>query len=249
MIDRICNLFKKQPSIEVFVRHCHYSKASAHKERFKTFSKQKCFQNLIQTTANDSVNITFFLDTFYPTDQEHFLKNEKRYPVIEMSAGTEASSFLSMLDYVSAQKYSPETIIYFLEDDYVHKPNWVKVLKEGFTIPKVSYVTLFDHRDKYFLPSYQGLKSQLFHTDTCHWRQTPSTTNTYAMQFKTLLKSLDVHRSFSTDRKITADHDKFCSLAEMGEMLISSIPGWATHVEPEFVSPCADWEKILESTH
>jgi hypothetical protein len=240
--------FKNQSCIEVFVRHCHYSAASAHKDRFATFSKEKCFQNLLSTVDKKRVNLTFLLDTFFPSAQPHFITQQSEYPVIEIKAGNEANSFLAMLDHVMAKKLKPETVVYFLEDDYIHKEGWVDVLLEGLSLPSIDYVTLFDHRDKYFFPSYADLQAKIFHTKTCHWRTTPSTTNTYAMRFKTLMRDLPIHRVFSEGRKISADHEKFCSLGEKGSVLISSIPGYSTHVEPEFASPCQNWEEVLEQS-
>ena len=204
---------RTMPTIQVFVRHCYYSAASAHKGRFPGFSREKCYHNLIRT-MNGSVGMTFFLDTSH-AEGEHFLKAQNHYPVVEFQAGCEAVSFLKMLDYAVKQDFHPDTIIYFLEDDYIHKPQWTKILQEGIDLPAVDYVTLFDHKDKYF-PDYQNLKSTIFHSESCHWRTTPSTTNTYAMRFKTLKKHVEVHRHYSLDRKITADHDKFCALAQLG---------------------------------
>lgn len=232
----------KEPPIEVFVRYCHYSSASAHKTRLKNFSKERCFHNLMETVDLRGVRFTFFLDSFYPAKRPHFILDQRQFPVIEIKAGNEASSFLQLLNYVSKQAFAPETIVYFLEDDYLHRKGWTEVLLEGFTIPMVDYVTLFDHRDKYFDLSYAQLQSKLFHTQSCHWRTTPSTTNTYAMRFKTLLEHLDVHLAFSQDRKISSDHDKFCRLHELGATLISSIPGFSTHAEPDYASPCIDWD-------
>ncbi|HEY2810327.1 MAG TPA: hypothetical protein VGJ00_02925 [Rhabdochlamydiaceae bacterium] len=237
---------KKAPSLEVFVRCCYASTVSDHKERFKRFSRENCYRNLMQT-ADDvhDVHFTFFLDGAKATQETHFLKAQNSFPVIEITAGTEALSFLAMLDYVLAQNYNPQTIIYFLEDDYLHKPNWVEILKEGFTLPHVDYVTLFDHKDKYFSLQYPYLLSHLFHTSSCHWRTTPSTTNTYAMLFSTLQRDAALHRQYSQGRSITADHEKFCALARAGAALISSVPGWATHVDPPHASPCTDWESFL----
>lgn len=234
------NFFKK-PKIELFVRHCNFSEVSQHKNRFPSFSRQKCYENLLATLDPARVNITFLLDTFYPSPTTHFILEQTKYPVIEIKEGNEAGSFLKLLDHVSSLHLKPETIVYFLEDDYLHREGWVDVLLEGFSIPEGLYVTLFDHRDKYFLPTYKELKSKIFHTSSCHWRTTPSTTNTYAMRYKTLKAHLPVHQEFSLGRKISSDHDKFVKLGEMGATLISPIPGWSTHVEPEYASPCIDW--------
>ena len=237
---------KKEFPIEVFVRHCHYSSASAHKTRFPEFSKEKCFQNLLSTIDQTQVHVTFFLDTFHSGTDPHFLQRQNDFPVVEMKAGTEAASFLFLLDYVMQKNWNPETILYFLEDDYIHRPHWTQVLREAFALPGVDYVTLYDHKDKYFLPQYEPLASKIFCTPSCHWRTTPSTTNTYAMRFKTLKKHLEIHRLFSIGRSITADHDKFSRLREEGATLISAIPGFSTHAEPEFASPCVDWQTFLK---
>lgn len=229
--------------IEVFVRHCHYSQASAHKERFANFSRERCLENLLLTLEGQKkVNVTFFLDTSRSGQQKHFVYEQQRYPVIEYKAGSEAASFLLMLEHVHSQKFSTDTILYFLEDDYLHRPLWPQILREAFTLPGIDYVTLYDHRDKYFFPEYAELRSKIFHTASCHWRTTPSTTNTYAMLSKTLEKHIDLHRCYSLGRTITADHDKFSKLAEEGAVLISSIPGFSTHAEPKYASACTDWE-------
>ncbi|MGH2612514.1 MAG: hypothetical protein ACRDFB_05635, partial [Rhabdochlamydiaceae bacterium] len=186
--------------------------------------------------------ITFLLDVFYPSTTRHFITEQTEFPVIEIKEGSETGSFLKLLDHVISLKFKDDTVIYFLEDDYLHKEGWVDVLLEGFTIPSVSYVTLFDHRDKYFLPMYTDLQSKLFITDTCHWRTTPSTTNTYAMRFKTLQEHLPIHRKFSERRRITSDHEKFLELGRQGAQLISSIPGWSSHIDAGNTSPCVDWE-------
>jgi hypothetical protein len=238
-------MFWKKPKIEVFVRHCHFSEVSQHKSRIRGFSRQKCHDNLLATLDTDLVNVTFLLDTFHPTKTPHFVTTQTKYRVISFKGGTETASFLTLLDYVVSLKLKPETLIYFLEDDYLHRPNWASILLEGFSIAGISYMTLYDHRDKYFLPAYDTLESKLFYTPSCHWRTTPSTTNTYAMRYQTLLDDLPIHKQFSENRRITADHDKFIELGRRGATLISPLPGFSTHCDEKETSPCTDWEKML----
>ncbi|MBS0648171.1 MAG: hypothetical protein JSS10_02975 [Verrucomicrobia bacterium] len=238
--------WKKKPKIELFVRHCNFSEVSQHKNRIEGFSRQKCFENLVATLDPKRVKATFLLDTFHPTENKHFLLQQTDFSVIEIHEGTETGSFLRLLDHVTSLNLDPETIVYFLEDDYLHREGWVDILLEGFSIPEASYVTLYDHRDKYFLPLYKDLTSKIFHTSSCHWRTTPSTTNTYAMKYRTLLQHLPVHRQFSLGRKISADHEKFLELGRQGATLISPIPGWSTHIELNLTSPCIDWELLFQ---
>lgn len=229
--------------IEVFVRHCHFSTASQNKNRPSWFSREACHNKLMETINKDFVNVTFFLDTFFPFEGTHFVKKQTKYPVIEVKEGTEASSFLRLINHIASLPLDPETIVYIVEDDYMHRPGWIEVLLEGFSL-NVPYVTLYDHKDKYTFEMYKELTSKIFHTESCHWRTVPSTTNTYAMRFKTLLKDLDTHRAFSLNRQVSDDHHKFLALGAKGSHLVSPMPGWSTHLEPEYMSPCINWEKF-----
>jgi hypothetical protein len=237
--------FSKKKKIQLFVRHCNYSEVSGHKGRLPGFSREKCHKNLLETVDRSLVDITFILDTFHPAASPHFVTLQKEFPVIEIKEGSETGSFLKMLDHVMSLKLKNDTIVYFLEDDYLHREKWVDVLLEGFTIPSASYVTLFDHRDKYYLPMYSDLHSKIFQTTTCHWRTTPSTTNTYAMKFETLKEHLLIHKKYSEGRRISADHEKFLELGRLGAQLISSIPGWSTHIDAGNISPCVNWESMF----
>lgn len=228
--------------IEVFSRHCILSTISQHKKRIPGFSKESCYLNLLETIDRNKSNLTFFLDVARGERELHFLPKEN---TIEIREGTESGAFLRLLDHVSKLSLHPETILYFVEDDYIHRAGWVDILLEGFQIPDVDYVTLYDHRDKYFFPMYDRLSSQIFTTPSCHWRTTPSTTQTFATRFKTLLRDLPIHRKYSLGREISDDHAKFLHLRRRGSRLISSIPGWSTHAEPDFASPCIHWETLL----
>ena len=168
--------------IEIFARHCAGSKISLHKERPLHFSREKCFQNLLSTLDPARANLTCLLDA--PVDAPHFL--DGRAQVLRFERGSEAGAFLYLLDHLEALSLLPETIIYVVEDDYLHREGWMDILFEGFSIPDADYVTLYDHRDKYFDPMYRKLSSKLYATASCHWRTTPSTTHTFAVRAQTL---------------------------------------------------------------
>ena len=232
--------------IQVFVRHCNFSANNIGKTRPSWYSQKKCYENLKKTIDPNIANITFVLDGDI---NDHFLKNEKDYQVVCMKGGSDAKSFMNLLGYVVQQNFSNDQIIYFLEDDFIHRKNWCKIMCEGFAELSVEYVTLYDHKDKYFLPMYDNLQASIMPTASTHWRTTPSTTNTYAMRFGTLKKHIHIHQSFcDLDRGFTRDHDKFLKLWSEGSCLISPIPGYSTHCETEYLSPCIDWEKEIKTT-
>lgn len=233
--------------IEVFVRHCNVSANSASKNRPEWFSREKCFLNLKETINKEIANLTVLFDG--NVGEDHFLKDQLVCGCTQIqqleNGGNDAKSFSNLLDYVYFMNFHPETIIYILEDDYLHKPGWCEILGEVFSNIAVDYVTLYDHADKYFLPMYENLQSSIYVTPSVHWRATPSTTNTYACKSKTLTRDFDIHKQFcDMEKGYTQDHQKFLHLWNNNSNLISPIPGYSTHCETEYLSPVIDWSKL-----
>ncbi len=242
--------------IFVFVRHCGVSSNSVNKTRPDWFSKEVAFQNLL-TTKDDNTFIYIMLDsasTEHP--EEHFAykySDTHGVKIVPMKGGSDAHSFINMIEYVCGleghcDNLDGESIIYLLEDDYVHRSGWCQAMREAFHESIADYVTLYDHPDKYLdQQMYGSLHSKVFATTSCHWRTTPSTTNTYAMKFKTLLENKHDHIRFSCKVVgFTFDHAKFVFLNNIGKQLVSSIPAFSTHVENRMLSPTIDWRNVAE---
>ena len=229
--------------IRVFQRHCNFSTQSANKPRPDWFDREKIFDKLISTLDN-RVAYTAFHDSGNGSIEEHFLDN-KDVNKISMHGGNDAQAFLNLLNYVKDQSYDSNDIIYFLEDDYLHRDGWIDILQEGFDMIGADYYTLYDHPDKYFLPMYENLQSKVIATKNVHWRTTPSTTNTYACRYSTLMNHFDIHVKYcDLVEKWTKDHVKFTELWEKGSNLLSCIPGYSTHVEGNMLSPVIEWSKL-----
>lgn len=229
--------------IRIFQRHCNFSTQSANKPRPDWFDREKIFDSFI-STLDERVDYTAFHDSGNGNIEDHFL-SDKDVKKVSMLGGNDAQSFLNVLNYVIEQNYDDNDIIYFLEDDYLHKIGWIDILLEGFEYIGADYYTLYDHPDKYYLQMYEDLQSKIIATPSVHWRTTPSTTNTYACKLKTLKKHLPIHiKSCDLVEKWTKDHDKFTELWNAGSNLISCIPGYSTHVEGNMLSPTINWSQI-----
>jgi hypothetical protein len=233
--------------IYVFVRHCAQSSNSVNKGRPSWFTKERALCNLL-STKDHNTHVTILLDTASTPDASSYFAYNYNVKVVEAHGGTDAHSFINLINYVCNQGLPDDSIIYLLEDDYIHKQGWTDVLREAFDAKIAPYVTLYDHPDKYFMPLYKNLVSKLFVTPSCHWRTTPSTTNTYASLFSTLKHNKEIHLRFS-DTKVgfTFDHQKFVYLAEKGQILVSSVPGFSTHVENGLLSPIEGWHKYMNA--
>jgi len=237
--------------IEVFLRHCYYSKLQELPDRTrpKWFNKIKVFDNFKNTLNSELVNYTIVYDEFYGSIDKTFLAKENNVEVIK--CGSETDSFLQTLDIIQSKNFDDETIIYFLEDDYLHRPGWSEVMIEGFSIGS-HYVTLYDF--DFFIAS--GYLCEIFTTPSSHWRAVPATTNTFACRYKTLLEDLEVHKKHSINGvkeeegfHYSKDYDKFWELQQQQRYLISPMPGWSTHCDANHISPVVDWEKLMNDTY
>ncbi len=241
----------KKP-IEVFLRHCYYSKLQelSDRKRPKWFNKLKVFENFKNTINSDLANYTIIYDEFYGSIDKTFLAKEENVEVIK--CGSESDSFLKTLDIVQTKNLDDDTIVYFLEDDYLHYPQWCEIMLEGFSI-NPSYLTLYDF--DFFLA--KGFLSEIFVTPNSHWRAVPATTQTFACEYKTLLEDLEVHKKYSSSDAIkeeegfhfSKDYDKFWELQKQKRYLISPMPGWSTHCDANHLSPVIDWESVMNETY
>lgn len=228
--------------IQVFLRHCYYSHLQySNNNRPEWWDKEKVFNNFKKTLNKKTTDYTIIYDKHHGERADTFLKDEEN--VYEIDCGKESLSFIETLDYILTQNFDDDTIIYFLEDDYIHRPDWDKILIDGFNLP-VDYVTLYDHGDKY-QEMYKDFMTKVLHTELSHWIPTPSTTNTFATKFNTLKEDYIIQKKWSVGYEPSADHAKFIELSQRKRILISALPGYSTHCQKEFLAPCINWEKYL----
>lgn len=234
--------------IEVFLRQCYHSRNSElpNRHRPEWFDKKKCFENLKHTLNTDLCNLNIVYDNCYGEPANWLSVHDKTYLI---KCGSEANSFLRTLEFVAQSGFSEDTIVYFLEDDYLHRYGWAGAITDGFASTPGNYVTLYDHADKY-LPNYRGLKSEVFVGQSCHWRTTPSTCQSFAVRWGWLKEDMGIHVKYSaeTANGITRDWEKFEALGAKGRVLVSPMPGFATHVD-QYMSPLIDWKQYANTEH
>jgi len=165
-----------------------------------------------------------------------------------VSVGHGAGTFNMALD--EALMYPDDEIIYFIENDYLHKPQSQKILEEGFNLG-ASFVSLYDHPDKYLEPSQGGNPycdggaedTRVYLTNSCHWKITNATTMTFASKVSTLKKTEHILRKF-TEETHPHDFPMFLELRKHNELLITPLPGYSTHGETAWLTPLTNWSTI-----
>jgi hypothetical protein len=159
------------------------------------------------------------------------------------------------LALTEALKYKDNEVVYFIENDYIHKPNSQTILLEGIELG-ADYVSLYDHPDKYIDADKGGNPfienggeiTKVFLSNSCHWKLTNSTTMTFATKVKKLREDEKIFRKWTTD---TYPHDFkiFLELNDINRSLITPLPGFSTHGETSWLSPLTNWNDISNNTN
>ena len=208
-------------------------------------NNENCLKNALEVFPWTEYNWSIIADNISEETNDMIQKYIPRNHIDYVSVGHGAGTFNLALD--EALGYDDETIVYFIENDYLHKPGSGKILIEGLQIG-YSYVSLYDHPDKYMNGANPfvedgGEVTRVMLSNSCHWKITNSTTMTFATKVRTLKEDEAILRKWTLD---THPHDfqMFLELREQGELLITSIPGYSTHGETAWLSPLTDWSLV-----
>tara|TARA_Y100000310_G_scaffold295841_1_gene327570 strand:+ start:832 stop:1521 length:690 start_codon:yes stop_codon:yes gene_type:complete len=216
------------------------------KEKPNYIDNEKCLANATKVFKDTDWYI--IADNVSKETSDMIEKYKSKDHLCYTSRGNGAATFNLALS--EALTYEDDDIVYFIENDYLHKPGSQKILEEGFSLD-ASFVALYDHPDKYMTPGQGGNPfctdggedTRVYLTDGCHWKITNSTTMTFAAKVSTLKRVEPILRKY-TSGKHPNDFQMFLELREQQELLITPIPGYATHGETSWLSPLTDWSKI-----
>ncbi len=203
-----------------------------------------CLKNFVEVFGWEDLDI--IADGISKDTEKMILKYVPQVHIKHVNVGHGAGTFNLALDI--ALMYEDEEIIYFIENDYLHTSDAKKILKEGFDIG-ASFVSLYDHPDKYLAPDRGGNPycdggaedTRVYLTDNSHWKITNSTTMTFAAKAKTLRENEMILRDF-TNGTHPHDFQMFLKLREYNQLLITPIPGRSTHGETAWLSPLTKWK-------
>ena len=203
-----------------------------------------CLKNFVDVfLPND---FTIIADNISEDTKKMILKYVPEECIQHVKVGHGAGTFNLALDL--ALTYNDDEIVQFIENDYLHTSDAKKILEEGFDIG-ASFVSLYDHPDKYLAPDRGGNPycdggaedTRVYLTNNSHWKITNSTTMTFAAKVKTLKENEKILRDFTNE---THPHDfqMFLKLRENNKLLITPIPGRSTHGETAWLSPLIKWK-------
>jgi hypothetical protein len=225
------------------------SDAGYKKEKPSFINNKNCLENALKAFSTKDADWTIICDncsdeTFEMISKLAAESNIKENKLIKCSIGHGAGTF--RMAYEIALTFPENDVVYFLENDYIHKMHSEKYLQDAFSLPfKADYVALYDHPDKYN-PDYKYsllTKTKVLRGNECYWIYVVSTTMTFAAKVSTLKNDKNIFWKW-TSTKHPYDFEIFLDLRKKGRKMISPIPSVGTHGETAFLAPFIDWEKI-----
>jgi len=209
-------------------------------------NNEKCLKNAVTQFPLDNHNWVVIADNVCEETYNMIKKYIPESSIQKVSIGHGAGTF--RIGYQIAMKNDDDTVVYFLENDYLHRDNSAQILREGFCLGEAEYITLYDHPDKYGYNTPNpyvcgGEKTFVFLSKSVHWKITNSTTMTFAAQVKTLRKDWDVFDRWTQDNH-PYDFEIFVELGQKKRKVISPLPGYSTHGEVAWLSPLTDWGSV-----
>jgi len=212
-------------------------------------NNENCLKNALKVFPWTEYDWSIIADNISEQTNNMIQKYISRDHINYVSVGHGAGTFNLALD--EALQSSDDEIIYFIENDYLHREGSLEVIKEGLNLG-ASFVSLYDHPDKYIDPSYGGNPNceggaedtRVYLTKSCHWKITNSTTMTFAAKVSTLKRVEPILRKY-TQGTYPEDFKMFLELREQNELLTTSIPGYSTHGATAWLSPLTNWKEQL----
>ena len=206
------------------------------------FDKEKLLLNLLEEfkfkQANQICDVEFSAIHDGPIGPLYDILNGYKFINLDkINRNSNEESLLSSLDFA---KGIPDTdYIYFVEDDYLHKPGSINALFGGFKYN--SLITLYDHPDRYTRTDDVDYgRTQLFldNSNNCYWRTGESTTCTWAITQDLYLSHV---AKVALKHKLN-DRELFRELYRERIKLISPMRGFSTHCHEPFLSPLVEWK-------
>jgi len=215
-------------------------------------NNENCLKNFCNVFFDYIYDITVLADNCSDNTIDMIKKYIDPANIRKVNVGHGAGTFNLALD--EALKYDDLTTIYFVENDYLHKQGSPEIITEGFNLG-ASFVSLYDHPDKYMSPSQGGNPycdggaedTRVYLSKSSHWKITNSTTMTFASKVSTLKRIESILRKH-TQNSYPDDFKMFLELRENNELLITPIPGYATHGETAWLSPLTNWSNIPDKS-
>lgn len=240
-------------------------------EKVKPFyaEKENCLRNFIREFGSE--DLVVICDNVAKETHQMVLKHCKTVAVTNNgNTGTFLASLHLAKELLEGGQYDKEdTVVYLVEDDYIHRAGSKNILLEAFEDLNADYVTLYDHPDKYQntkdprhiwrhgrvdVEDEEGVRrpgviygtgeeTTVFVSTSCHWKYTGSTTMTWATTGVNILEDFEEMVELHSGKPLPMGGTTFTMLKQKGKRLMSPIPAMSGHAEERWLPYFVNWTK------
>lgn len=226
------------------------SDAGYNKVKPEYINNENCLKNFVKVFDKYINDIIVIADN--PSDA--LLNSIKKYipsnNIIVAEIGHGAGTFNLALNM--ALDYNDDEIVYFVENDYLHRKNSDIILEDMFNLG-ASYATLYLHPDKFIEPRFGGnpevdtdggYPTKIYKGQYEYYALFNSTTMTFASKVKTLKSDISILRKW-TSTPHPYDYEMFLELRNYNKSLLCPLNTYSTHGEVRWLSHFVDWENEI----
>lgn len=169
-------------------------------------------------------------------DVEGKSTNRREYPI----------HYITLVEVMDKQtKEYPNEIHYLCNDDILHLPHALATLKSIYNDGWKGFATLYDYPDRYTLDKQYTATTrscEIYLGSMSHWRTIPSCTGVTSALGHTWQKYM---RELKRNAFFNDDSYTWMAYAQVG--CLSPIPGCATHLTQNHMTPRINWDQYYDS--
>ena len=235
----------------IYWRVCEKQETLSYVPRWKNISKleiiKKCWLSL-QQSVTSYVSIKIFEDSC-SKELLDWLRQTSRAPLSFVSIPKSDKSrneypihYILPIDTLIAQDAlrSPNEIIYFCNDDFLHLPHALHTMKSIYQDGWKSFAVPYDYPDRYTLD--RARTTELFINRYCHWRTIPCCTGVTMAPGSMWLKHATIIK-----QNVTFNNDSWTWEAYAKDLALCPVPGVNTHLTEGCITPLINWEQVWNS--
>lgn len=228
----------------IYFRACEKQNTISYVTRFnntnKTIILKKCWLS-IQNSISSGDKVVLIEDSLSPDTLAWLYANSKS-ELIKVSVPSHSWEFhqhtVTLVETLeNYSKEFPEELHYIVEDDYLHTPDALNVLRD--TLFSWAYFAVpYDYPDRYNPPK----PCQVLVGKDRHWRTIDSGTMTAIAKGSTWLANMPALKQAAP-----TSNDKVFEEIYKTVPCINPLPGVASHMTDRHHTPLVNWDKIWES--
>jgi hypothetical protein len=224
-------------------------------------NNENCLKNAIKRFPLESNNWVLILDNTSDTTNKMVSQYVPINNIVYCKVGHGAGTFNLALDI--ALKLPTDEIVYFIENDYIHRSGSKDCILDILNGVGAHYATLYNHPDKFMPPQLGGNPevdidggwyTKLYYYDNEYYYMPKSTTMTFATRVDTLWQDQEILRKY-TKGTYPEDYKMFLELSDKGKALLCPVDSKSTHAETMWLagingkgnSLLEVWEKCLDN--